>query len=183
MCESVIKCVFIFFAHQPTSSRNIRENCYPALKGIKKGEDEKKIPEVFSHQQKQRQMKPIESDLMEPENPRVYRLVLTGGEALLRGFSPLCVCVDFVKGEKKRKGKSRGFSFSLTHFIFRHHPVCVALFLEMLRREQISVPCAFTTENNSPSRTWCGLSRSNCCANFIISRFPSKSKSFPIPIR
>jgi hypothetical protein len=37
-----------------------------------------KIPQQIFHQT--RQMKPIESALMEPENPRVYRLVLTGGQ-------------------------------------------------------------------------------------------------------
>lgn len=61
-------------------------------------------------------MKPIESDLMEQDNPRVYRLVLTGGESVTkiakenfpREFLIKC-CVE--------NGKSRGF---LTQFILRN---------------------------------------------------------------
>lgn len=78
-----------------------------------------KNPAINFHQSNNiRQMKPIESDLMEPENPRVYRLVLTGGR--------WCGCAkEGSLSHVARKGKSRGFSESL--FIFRHHPV--ALFL------------------------------------------------------
>lgn len=54
-------------------------------------------------------MKPIESDLMEPENPRVYRLVLTGGMMVITVQS--WVNLFAILGAEN--GKSRGFSDSL----------------------------------------------------------------------
>jgi hypothetical protein len=49
-------------------------------------------------------MKPIEPALMESESPRVYRLVLTGGQCLLK----VCEIPSRLLSETEN-GKSRGF--------------------------------------------------------------------------
>lgn len=74
-------------------------------------------------------MKPFETELtMEADNPRVYRLVLTGGALSFEGHFPL-----FLRPLWWCYGKSRGF---LSHFIFRQAKsfcvcVCVALFFRL----------------------------------------------------
>lgn len=69
-------------------------------------------------------MKPIESDAMEPENPRVYRLVLTGGEL------KICVkkALTFSLDEKTKENHA----VILSHFIFRHHPVLALSSMKIL---------------------------------------------------
>lgn len=54
-------------------------------------------------------MKPIESDLMEQEEPRVYRLVLTGGMTMTNILHKKFLLVNFCC---VGNGKSRGFFYS-----------------------------------------------------------------------
>lgn len=60
-------------------------------------------------------MKPIESALMEPDNPRIYRLVLTGGMMVIKlPFNLMFVLRRNILCFCSVNGKSRGF---LTHSV------------------------------------------------------------------
>lgn len=103
-------------------------------------------------------MKPIESNLMDTENPRVYRLVLTGGMTVSNITQRLFHSVG-------GKGKSRGFS--LSHFIFRHHPV--ALFLSSSALSVAVFGCSI--EHLAPCNSMCFSQHQNFHEGTMMCKF------------